>query len=158
MGLVLPTEAQWEYAARAGTTTPWSTGDDPASIEGAANVADQYCKHHGTPSHDLPFVPWDDGFSAHAPIGLYQPNPFGLHNTIGNVFEWCRDIYGDYDLPVRPRDGERQAPDNENATRVYRGGSLITSAKVSRSAYRPNNPSNHLHYSLGVRPARMLDP
>src|SRR5262249_20237304 len=70
VGLDLPTEAQWEYATRAGTTTPWWTGPDPAAIVGGAVI----------------------GTAGPEPVGSRRPNPFGLYDAVGNVGVWCRDI------------------------------------------------------------------
>jgi formylglycine-generating enzyme required for sulfatase activity/serine/threonine protein kinase len=156
LGLVIPTEAQWEYAARAGTTTPWWTGDSPESVEGAANLADRYCKEHGGPSA-WAYEEWlNDGQTVTSPVGIFRPNAFGLHDVIGNAWEWCRDPYGGYANPVRPGDGERLMPDAPN--RPVRGGSysdVILNARVpTRNAYTPRDRDR----SLGVRPARRLMP
>ena len=107
MDLTLPTEAQWEHGARGGTDSPWWPGGKE-DLFGAGNVADSYCKRNGGPSHWI-FEEWlDDGHTVHAGVGQYLPNPYGLHDVVGNVWEWCRDVYGSYRLPAAPGDGERQ--------------------------------------------------
>lgn len=104
-GFDLPTEAQWEYAARAGTATVWFTGNGMSSLEGYLNVADRFCRDHmpgSTWSVDLEL---DDGYVCHALVVEYRPNAFGLHNLSGNVWEWCRDSFGGYESQRHPGDG-----------------------------------------------------
>ncbi len=153
LGLALPTEAQWEYAARAGTDTPWWSGPDRESLDGAANLADSFAYSQGAGSG--PYEAWlDDRFDIHAPVGTYRPNPFGLCDVHGNVWEWCRDMACGYDAPVRPGDGERQA---EGAvTRSVRGGAFNTNAAGSRSSARQSATSELRVASIGLRPARPI--
>jgi formylglycine-generating enzyme required for sulfatase activity len=157
LDLELPTEAQWEYAARAGTDTVFWTGDDKATISGAANIADGYSKRNGGPEV-WQFDEWlDDGHSVHAPAGTFRPNAFGLHEMIGNVWEWCRDGYGTYALPPRAGDGERIVP-GALALRVYRGGSFSGTSAFARSANRGSGTPDYRDCSAGVRPERALRP
>jgi formylglycine-generating enzyme required for sulfatase activity len=155
-GLTLPSEAQWEYAARAGTQTPWWTGAAKESLAGAANLIDSYARGHGGAGwagHEL----WlDDGAGVHAPVGSYAPNAFGLSDVVGNVFEWCLDGYnGAYSTPGSVQDPVAQG--EEGANRVYRGGGFAHAAALARSATRfSNSPSLSSAY-LGVRPARGLN-
>jgi formylglycine-generating enzyme required for sulfatase activity len=154
LGLVLPTEAQWERGARAGTDTTWWTGDDLHSIEGAANVADQFLRENGGPT-GFPFEDWlDDGWMFHAPVGTFRANGFGLHDVIGNVWEWVRDSYESYELPVSGPDAARQITDPH--MRVCRGGGYILRAMDARSGIRFHNAHDFRSYDMGVRPARTL--
>jgi formylglycine-generating enzyme required for sulfatase activity len=152
LGLLLPTEAQWECAARAGTSSRWSCGDDPAALKERGNVADQSYRINGGTDQ---FEEWDDGYPGHAPVTLFGANKFGLFGVIGNVFEWCRDPgKARYDIAVQPGDGLRMAPVLK--TRAFRGGSLAFKASYARSAQRDHNIPTVRVPNLGVRPARAI--
>jgi formylglycine-generating enzyme required for sulfatase activity/serine/threonine protein kinase len=145
LGLDLPTEAQWEYATRAGTTTIWWTGDTADSWEGVINIGD---RDPADPGHELSI---HDGWSSHAPVGVYPPNGFGLHEVLGNVNEWCRDGYGPYALDVKSGDGERLVKDSRH--RVVRGGGGESLALRARPASRlPRAPEDRTPW-IGLRPA-----
>jgi formylglycine-generating enzyme required for sulfatase activity len=155
LGLELPSEAQWEYAARGGTSTPWWTGTDVVSLAGAANVADAYGKTHG---HEIS-ITWDadldDGNTMHAEIGSYRANPFGLHDVVGNVMEWCLDVTDGGFYAVSPRK-DPVARGTPIADRALRGGDFGNVASSARSAFRAGGePENH-GSGTGVRPARAL--
>ncbi len=156
-GLVLPTEAQWEHAARGGTTTPWWPGEDVGAIGelGAANVLDETARENPN-THDWDVHEgWTDGYVVHAPVGSFAPNPFGLHDVIGNVWEWCRDPYGSYELPTAEGDGRRLVQGQKN--RAFRGGSYRFGRDYCRSAGRQGIEPLHQGAPLGVRPARALE-
>lgn len=149
--LTLPTEAQWEYAARAETETTWWTGNRKEDLQRRACIAEQTCSHeHGW----IRCESWSDGFPQHAPVGIMEANAFGLHDVLGNVWEWCIDWYLPYDQPLTPGTGARHGTEVDQ--RVSRGGSWSTDALGARSAYRFALAPGHYRYDLGVRPARPL--
>ena len=153
--LELPTEAQWEYATRAGSTTVYWAGNEARSMDGAMNIADRYCAEHGGPG-SWRFEMWlDDGHVVHAPVGTYRGNGFGLHDTAGNVWEWCADRYGSYESEVRDGTGARVA--GEGAPRLFRGGGFRSSVVHARSADRYTlYGAGFRAYDVGVRVARNL--
>jgi len=154
LGLVLPTEAQWEYAARAGRDSVWWTGDERESLRDAANLADLFCREHGG-SDDWSYEEWmDDGYMAHAPVGLYRANDFGLHDVAGNVFEWCGDYFGLYDHPVESGTGKLEIVNSRSWP--IRGGSWNFNAVLARSSFRRGGPAGTRYRDLGVRPARLV--
>ncbi len=159
LGLVLPSEAEWERAARGGTETAWWTGADRESLRGKANVADQAAARSGVSWPDIADWPdLDDGHAVHAAIGSFDANPYGLHDMTGNVWEWCRDAYGDYRSPVSPIGGDRQVASPRHAVRVIRGGGFDYSASHARSAARNSSAPELRGSDLGFRPARRLAP
>jgi formylglycine-generating enzyme required for sulfatase activity len=157
LGLELPSEAQWEYGARAGTTTVWWTGNDKQTLSEAGNVSDSYAKVHGGhfwPSHELDI---DDGYTEHARVGSDRANSFGLHGVIGNVWEWCEDGYQS-DFFGQPSKRYRVPDPAGSSLRVDRGGSYSMVASFARSAYRNLDPPSHFASNLGVRPGRRVRP
>ena len=92
----------------------------------------------------------------HAPVGTYSANGFGLHDVIGNVWEWCRDLYVSYQNDVAPSDGERKLM--EAHRHVVRGGGWSNPALRGRSAYRVNNAPGFNKVHVGLRPARRITP
>jgi formylglycine-generating enzyme required for sulfatase activity len=124
----LPTEAEWEYAARAGSRTPYSFGNDASMLGEYA----WYGENAGGRTH---------------PVGQHPPNAWGLYDMYGNVWEWVQDRYGPYDgeAVIDP-----QGP-SEGSYRVYRGGGWGTFAENCRSSDRNYDASNNRLIGLGFR-------
>jgi formylglycine-generating enzyme required for sulfatase activity len=156
-GMVLPTEAQWEYGCRAGTSTVWWTGSERESLRGAVNIADGTWKKGGSAGPSIDDWPgFEDGFIVHAPVDSLLPNAFGLHHTHGNVWEWCADWWGYYSQPARAGDGLRLVPLGSLQARIFRGGGFSSVARNVRSALRSRQVPSQRSDALGVRPARGL--
>ena len=129
----LPTEAEWEYACRAGTITSWSFGEDESQLGDHAWYRDNA---------------WDVELDYGQPVGAKLPNPWGLFDMHGNVYEWCQDWLGWYstDSLVDPT-GLSTGP-----YRVFRGGSFYSPAPGSvRSAMRGRDTPGLRDFYLGVR-------
>lgn len=154
-GLRLPTEAQWEYACRAGTSTPWWCGEAAASLQDVANVLDQSAVRVA-PTWGAPEA-FDDHFVIHCPVGTMRANAFGMHEIHGNVWEWCLDRYEYYDVPTEAVHGERIGK-GVASDRVARGGGISLGAPLARSALRMRYPETTRVFYLGVRMARALHP
>ena len=165
LGLVLPTEAQWEYACRAGTDTAWWSGDVRESLAGAVNLADAALLRDRAliDLTDCWFEEWlDDGASVTCEVGTYTPNPFGLFDVHGNVTEWCRDLSASYACPHARRDGElypcseESVPLDATESRSIRGGSWENKAELAVSSFRGTLRPETRGHGLGLRPARMI--
>jgi formylglycine-generating enzyme required for sulfatase activity len=134
----LPTEAEWEYACRAGTTTRSYAGDSPDDLQRAANGPDPSLKEaHPTIKVRSFLGSVKDHYAYTAPVGCFEANPFQLHDTHGNVWEWCQDWYDERYYAISPR---TDPPGPSSAgKRVIRGGSWLHSGLWSavRSACLP---------------------
>jgi formylglycine-generating enzyme required for sulfatase activity len=129
----LPTEAEWEYACRAGSTTEYHFGNDAGQLEKYAWYAD----NAGGETH---------------PVGQREPNKWGLYDMHGNVWEWVQDEWhGNYE--GAPKDGSPWE-DGSGSSRVDRGGSWNYFARLCRSAYRVNNSPDARYDNLGLRLVR----
>jgi formylglycine-generating enzyme required for sulfatase activity len=147
-GLSLPTEAQWEYACRAGSESPWSCELDQFARHG--NVADATAASLANWNCEA----WRDGHIVHAPVGTFAPNAFGLFDMHGNVLEWTRDGYDAYGATPRPGDGLRGDP--YMLPCVYRGGSYNDAAASARSARRARADQTVRGNNQGLRAARKV--
>jgi formylglycine-generating enzyme required for sulfatase activity len=155
MGLELPTEAQWEYAARGGTTSIWWTGDDPLTLSGEENLADGRSRLHGATPNWRPIDGVEDDWNSHAPVGSLTPNGFGLHDVVGNVMEWTRDRRSEYETPAQAGNGLRH-PAPGSMSYMRRGGSYRSGLLLTRSAARGPWPPNNRSNQVGVRPSRSI--
>ena len=136
MGCRLPTEAEFEYASRANTTTPFYTGECLTSEQANFNGGKPYgdCVKSKYRKKALT-------------VGSFQPNAFGLYDMYGNVCEWCSDWYGEYDLketlnPKGPKTGK---------LKILRGGGWGESGSQCRSAYRDNISPGNRGTGIGFR-------
>ena len=133
-----PSEMQWEYGCRAGTTSTWWAGNEAKDLQGAENVEES------------------DG---ELPVGTLRANAFGLHDVHGNVTEWCGDTF--YALvPPRTGDGLRDegVVEGDYAGRVSRGGSCAGTTEYSTSASRLENDRSYPYRFTGLRPLRRITP
>ena len=161
LDLQLPTGAQWERAARGGKPWPWWTDGSGVPVEWSANLADEKARAKLGATPGIAFQDgYSDGATAHNVVGTYLPNPYGLHDVIGNVWEWCRDPGLHYtEASTRPGDGLQiplEALDEDGLGREMRGGSFLSNWSTSRSTYRLFQPRNSVNNVLGVRPARSI--
>ena len=133
----LPTEAQWEYACRAGTTTRYSYGDDPG-----AEKLGQYAWYIGNT--------WDKEENRYVhKVGLKKPNAWGIHDMHGNVWELCMDA-GNQNYKGAPSD-DRAWMEDGNTSRALRGGGLRSTARRCRTASRYRYPRTASSYYVGFR-------
>lgn len=147
----LPSEAEWEYAARAGTTTAFYWGDNADDACAYANIYDRAGLANG---FNWAAAACDSGFVKAAPVGSFKPNAFGLYDMLGNVWEWVGDCYVvPYAAPV---DGSAHEVAGACDRRSVRGGSWITRPDRNTASFRGRDPDD-THFSMfGFRVARDL--
>lgn len=147
----LPTEAEWEYACRAGTTTPYGSGDDPETLARFGNFADRAARRYWSAAAEgWKFLNSDDGYAFTCPVGKFQANAWGLYDMQGNVKEWCEDRYGADYYRVSPQN-DPQGPADGN-DRVCRGGNWGSSGGC-RVAFRDYGTTDESQRFLGFRVA-----
>ncbi len=146
--LDLPTESQWEYACRAGTTAALNSGYNLTNVNSDAHMAavGRYACNGGS-GYSQGCAP----SAGTATAGTYQANQWGLYDMHGNVWEWCLDWYGTYPGAVQNPEGAASG-----SYRVFRGGSWYYFAGHCRSAYRFLNDPSYRYYGLGFRLSRTL--
>jgi formylglycine-generating enzyme required for sulfatase activity len=149
----LPTEAEWEFACRAGSSTTWSFGDVHGTIQWSANVADRRLQAAVPDNYDVAAI-WDDGYAWPSPVGSFLPNALGLYDMHGNVFEWCSDwydpvyySYAEADDPQGPKTG---------TNRIQRSGSCLMHYDDTRSSHRDYGPPAQVQSQLGFRVVREI--
>jgi formylglycine-generating enzyme required for sulfatase activity len=152
----LPTEAQWEYSARAGTRSAFSFGPLNADFSSHANMADRSiaCLYSGTAGvanmQPIPAVMHVDDLAIATTHTTYHPNPWGLLHMHGNAAEWTRSLWRPY--PYDDHDGRNELlVDDASAMRVVRGGSFYDRPHRCRSAYRLAYPSWQAVHNVGFR-------
>jgi formylglycine-generating enzyme required for sulfatase activity/catechol 2,3-dioxygenase-like lactoylglutathione lyase family enzyme len=150
----LPSTAEWEYAARAGTTTTRFWGDWPDDACDYANTFDVSAKEK------YPFAwgfsPCKDGYPEQAPVGKFKPNAFGLYDMVGNVWEWTADCYAG-SHQGRPRDGKPWVWNGACENRETRGGAWMSAPERNRIAWPGRDPAERRLNYFGFRIARDLD-
>lgn len=149
----LPTEAEWEYACRAGTTTRFYSGDDEQGLRQVANIADGALNDHRAIRWASS---WDDGYAFSAPVGKFQPNAFGLHDMHGNVWEWCSDWYSGKTY----KNGEATDPKGPSTgtVRVVRGGAWYYRPQDNRATFRYRARPDLRDFLTGFRVVRETEP
>jgi formylglycine-generating enzyme required for sulfatase activity len=157
LSFTLPTEAQWEYAARAGTATALHYGDTAADFTAWANVADRSltCLYQGSAGvinlQPLPAeMRFDDAAIGTAPVGSYQVNPWGLYDMHGNAAEWTRSAYRPYPCDAADGRDDIHSPASTER-RVVRGGSFTDRPARCRSSFRLAYPAWQPVHNVGFR-------
>ena len=140
----LASEAEWEYAARAGTTTPFHFGATITSDLANYNARFIYTTQPRGRFRNRTIT-----------VGSFPPNAFGLYDMHGNVWEWCQDTWHS-NYSGAPTDGSPWISNNNTQSRVIRGGSWSSDAISCRSGFREPHPTTHGYRTLGFRIVREI--
>jgi sulfatase modifying factor 1 len=140
----LPTEAEWEYACRAGKSTAYPWGNNADGGKGWANCSDQTASGLFTL---FPAFNWSDEYTYTSPVAAFRPNAWGLYDMIGNALQWCGDWFAEY--PSGPVENPQGPP--EGKERVLRGGSFIYGPRHCRCAFRGRNSPDFQNFYVGFR-------
>ncbi len=153
----LLTEAEWEYAARAGTKTKWPWGEDDLAACTYENVFDLDSQAALPPGSKLNWEPLacHDGHGMLAPVGSYPANPFGLHDMLGNAWEWVEDCSLEL-YPAAPVDGSAVEVAGACEKRGVRGGSWYARIERHRASFRGRDTEPTSTHQFGFRIARAL--
>jgi formylglycine-generating enzyme required for sulfatase activity len=149
----LPSEAEWEYAARAGTTGPryWTEATEAACTR--ANLRDLAMAGFYGATQDATFAPCNDGFVQTSRVGAFPPNAFGLHDMLGNVWQWTQDCWNPT-LQGLPRQGTPRET-GDCLQRGARGGSWSNDVRLVRASYRNSGPAAARSSNTGFRLVRL---
>ena len=147
VALRLPTEAEWEYVARAGSEQSFTYGSDEALLCDYANIAD------GSTSIGWRNKKCSDGFKTTAPVGSFKPNAYGIYDMHGNVWEWLGDCWF-RNYRQAPEDSRPWTKSGGCSVRAQRGGSWFYGADEARSSYRSKGKELDKSVTLGFRLAR----
>jgi formylglycine-generating enzyme len=156
----LPSEAEWEYAARGGTQGAYWFGTDRSAVCRNINLGDQdtEARFHwaGLPTKmTSPWIPVDchDGFATTSPVDAKPPNPFGIYGVLGNVMEWTADCWHD-DYTTGPDNHGARLTSGDCSYRVMRGQGWVAIAGSARSAFRRKMAATDRRFTFGIRVAR----
>ena len=157
VGLRLPREHEWEYAAKAATGEPFHWGPTPEALRGHENVADASTAELASAAGRsiLGMAEWDDDYPLHAPVGVHSPNSHGLHDMFGNVSEWTEDRH---DRGYNQADAPIKASQADLWMRVARGGNFMAGPALARAAQRQPLDPDATPFIVGVRMARSVEP
>ncbi len=148
----LPTEAEWEYAARSGSTQSRFWGNNPDEACTYANVADLTAKKW---REKWTVFNCNDGYAVSAPVGSFKPNGFGLYDMLGNAWEWCEDVYNSEAYDKLPKDNPLYGGPGEY--QVMRGGGWSNGPLGIRSSHRVGLSPDFGHHSLGFRLVKTVE-
>jgi formylglycine-generating enzyme required for sulfatase activity len=135
----LPSEAEWEYACRAETTTPFHYGE---------TITTDLANYNGNYTYGS--APKGEDRQRTTEVGSFPPNAFGLYDMHGNVWEWCLDSWHD-NYNGAPTDGRAWVNDNDNQNKIVRGASWNSNPRICRSAHRRSYRRNNMAVNVGFR-------